>query len=69
MSFDDLAEHGKKKVGERRAFWERSKRLGHGTLVSLWREVDGAPVVTFAVVADRDAKELAGTRRPAVGLK
>lgn len=68
VSFSRLSQHSTSSKGQMLSFWERSRRLGHGTLVSLWREVAEGPLITFAVVAQRDTKALA-EQRPSIGLR
>lgn len=38
VSFDDLHENTKLKVGQRAEFWDNSKRLQQGSLICIWRE-------------------------------
>ena len=84
VTFDDVSSNQKTTLAERQAFWEKTRRLGHGTLVLLWTEapstgpghVRGAVDVriTPCVVSDRDVERLAlrdrnVLRRPAIHLR
>lgn len=81
VTFDALPSNHKS-VAERQAFWEKTRRLGHGTLVLLWTEAPlqgpghakGAfqVMVIPCIVSDRDVDCLAPRqqkRRPAIGLR
>lgn len=69
VEFDDLPINCNKTTTQRREYWERSRRLQHGTLVALWWETpvephtEGQPAtdpcITFATISIRDAQQLA----------
>eukprot|EP00798_Chlamydomonas_sp_ICE-L_P006216 gene6216-2832_t len=64
-----LANKPKRDVEE---YWKRSKRLGVGTLAVLWWEPDGTtaePKLLVGVITHRDAKEMAQSTRPVVGIR
>lgn len=82
VTFDDVLFGHKSSDAERQAFWEKTRRLGHGTLVLLWTEIalqgpglaEGAfeVKVTPCVVSDRDIYRLSPPRRrrrPAIHLR
>lgn len=77
-----MESNAQKTIPERQAFWEKSKRLQHGTLVLLWIETpskDPASArgavdvkITPCVISDRDEEQLAPRDRsktPAIGLR
>lgn len=76
VSFDALPHSGKQSPRELEDFWDKSKRLQKGTLVSLWRDVIGPdgvskPAICFATVVDREPKQLAprAGHRPSIGIR
>ena len=52
------------------AFWKRTKRLSHGSLICLWWLTDNSPRpnIVFGVIGERNADDLAGPR-PRLGIK
>ena len=71
-----------KSRADRQAFWEKTRRLQHGTLVLLWTETPSQDPrsargavdvkVTPCVISDREVDHLAPfspNRRPALGLR
>ena len=66
IAFDDVPVNtGKTKI-QREEYWERSRRLQHGTLVALWWETQETqagseldPCITFATISVRNEQELA----------
>lgn len=77
-----MAGHVKKSLPDCQAFWEKTRRLQHGTLVLLWSEgssqVSEGPnsavdvKIVPCVVSDREVDQLAPrnqNRRPALGLR
>jgi hypothetical protein len=74
ISFDDLPRQVGQSPQQRRDFWERSRRLQHGTLVTLWSEPADAltPHLIVAVIAKRDLDQLAPKNpdiRPSIGIR
>lgn len=74
LQFDELEMNRKKSAKQRKAFWEATKRLQHGTLVALWwaDRNSGRPCILFAAVEDRDAGKLAPKdpgARPCIGVR
>ncbi len=74
VSFDELDMNRNKSVGQRKEYWEATKRLQHGTLVALWwaDRINGRPCILFAAVEDRDAGKLAPRipgARPSIGIR
>ena len=69
VAFDDFPCNSSKTIGQRREYWEKSRRLQHGTLVALWWNSPAAPAqtglpatspcITFATIAARDEQQLA----------
>ena len=55
----------KKSQAERKGFWERTRRLAHGTLVCLVVHAEGGLRLLLGTVCDRKADSLA----PASGLR
>lgn len=77
VAFDDLPFNSNKTHSQKREYWERSRRLQHGTLVALWWETsvkDTAstdagqaarePCIIFAVISVRDPDQLAPKGEP-----
>ena len=77
VAFDDLPFNSNKTHTQKREYWDRSRRLQHGTLVALWWEtpVTGAgsddtnqtarePCIIFAVISVRDPDQLAPKGEP-----
>ncbi len=76
MEFDELHSTLGRSARERADFWERSKRLAHGTLVCLMAvrpPGGGLPAeerMMFGTVAHREPKELArAAGRPLLGIR
>ena len=80
--FDDLPHHATQSRRDRQAFWEKTRRLQHGTLVLLWTQTASPDPdslkgtsdvkITPYIISDRDVNCLAPSdrkRRPAVGLR
>jgi hypothetical protein len=62
ISFDDMPHLEGRSHEQRRMAWERSRRLQHGTLVTLWSEGAAGPTspcLLTAVIAKRDLTDLA----------
>ena len=64
VEFDDLpgSSYSSMNREQRLAFWEKTKRLAHGTLVTLlWLAPDGrsSQHMVFGTVSVRDARDLA----------
>ena len=64
VEFDDLpgSNYASKSHEQRLTFWEKTKRLAHGTLVTLlWLAPDGCSSehMVFGTVSVRDAQDLA----------
>ena len=69
VAFDDLPINAGKTTTQRREYWEKSRRLQHGTLVALWWEQpsqkptssndSSAPCITFATISMRNEQQLA----------
>lgn len=70
IEFDDLPWLSKKSPRQKLAWWERSRRLQHGTLVCLWVEKPD-PKLFFGVIAQRKVEHLAQNdgRRPIIGIR
>ena len=79
VAFDDLPINANKTCGQRREYWEKSRRLQHGTLVALWWEqpqkganTPAQPCITFATISMRNEQQLApreAGERPQIGLR
>ena len=76
VEFDELRSTLGRSVRDRADFWERSKRLAHGTLVCLLAVrppgggMPGEERMVFVTVAQRDPKELARAEgRPLLGIR
>ncbi|KAL0023688.1 hypothetical protein WJX79_001943 [Trebouxia sp. C0005] len=82
VAFDDLPFNTGKTSGQRREFWEKSRRLQHGTLVALWCDSPAAtrpraqqasdPCITFATISTRNEQQLApreAGHRPQIGIR
>ncbi len=81
VAFDDLPFNASKSSSQKREYWEKSRRLQHGTLVALWWETPNAdpaqpptdPCITFAVISARDVEQLVPRReddqRPRLGIR
>lgn len=72
VAFDDLPFNSNKTHSQKREYWDRSRRLQHGTLVALWWEAPVSdtgsadtnqtarePCIIFAVISVRDPDQLA----------
>ena len=72
VAFDDLPFNINKSSSQRREYWDRSRRLQHGTLMALWwgtpatdtgspdsNQPATEPCITFAVISVRDPDQLA----------
>lgn len=82
VAFDDLPFNSGKTSGQRREYWEKSRRLQHGTLVALWWDSPAAtpprpqqasdPCITFATISIRNEQQLAPREpghRPQIGIR
>ena len=76
VAFDDLPFNTGKTSGQRREYWEKSRRLQHGTLVALWwdspAQQASAPCITFATISMRNEQQLApreAGHRPQIGIR
>ncbi len=82
VAFDDLPFNTGKTSGQRREYWEKSRRLQHGTLVALWWDSPAAtppraqqasdPCITFATISMRNEQQLApreAGHRPQIGIR
>lgn len=71
IEFDDVPWLVRKNRRQREFWWERSRRLQHGTLVCLWIGTDARPILYFGVIADRDVENLAGPdgEKPKIGVR
>ena len=82
VSFEDLPINAGKTATQRREYWEKSRRLQHGTLVALWWEQPSekhtssnnstAPCITFATISMRNEQQLAPREagvKPHVGIR
>ncbi|KAL0023606.1 hypothetical protein WJX77_006297 [Trebouxia sp. C0004] len=82
VAFDDLPFNTGKTSGQRREYWEKSRRLQHGTLVALWWDRSAAtrpraqqasdPCITFATISMRNEQQLApreAGHRPQIGIR
>ncbi|KAL3153759.1 hypothetical protein ABBQ32_013348 [Trebouxia sp. C0010 RCD-2024] len=77
VAFDDLPCNSNKTRSQKHEYWDRSRRLQHGTLVALWWETPVTdtgsadtnqtarePCITFAVISVRDPDQLAPKGEP-----
>ena len=66
IAFDDVPINNGRTKKQREEYWERSRRLQHGTLIALWWEIQNTeagvelePCITFATISVRNEQELA----------
>lgn len=79
VAFDDLPVNAGKNCNQRREYWEKSRRLQHGTLIALWWQQPGSasaanaePSITFATITLRNQQQLApreAGERPQIGVR
>ena len=71
MRFDAPDFISRESRGERHTFWDRSRRLSHGSLVALVYEEEDGIRILFATVEDRDPRKLAGgdVGYPCIGIR
>ena len=82
VAFDDLPINHGKTQKQREEYWDRSRRLQHGTLVALWWETPSLqeaqpqpainPCITFATISLREKEQLAPrdvTLRPRICIR
>lgn len=79
VAFDDLPVNAGKTCTQRREYWEKSRRLQHGTLIALWWQqpcsasgTNPEPCITFATITMRDQQQLApreAGERPQIGVR
>ena len=70
IAFDQPEFVRKMPVARKRLFWQRTRRLAHGSLACLWWQVDDEekPSIVFGAVSERDEGELAQPR-PSLGIR
>lgn len=69
IEFDQLSFQRQKSREDLKAFWDRTRRLQHGCLVSLLvTPSDGEVYLVSGTIAKRDTKDLADAKRPRVFL-
>ena len=70
IEFDDIKQLEKKTLKDRKEFWQKSKRLNHGSLICISWQTGGQTGLAFTTVVIRNADELANgqVNRPMIGL-
>jgi hypothetical protein len=72
LEFENPQHLAAKRLPERRAFWEKTRRLEHGTLVCLAVEAEQGMRLVLGIVCERSAEALAPAaagQRPRLGIR